>query len=294
MIPKISTNQQIYTNSTEIKKETTSVENTVAQTMPNKTINNISFKGLPFFQPLPGITDKEDKQKYSELAAFLDSRDEKKLEILLKTGRLLSKDSNDTSSALDNLYKIMKEPRIQGLSNKNILSETLSALTNPFIITQDFGELPREFIEKKVNENLANKSGLEPNAAKTTQDLEVDASGTCVAASIEFNLADKKPAEFARYVAGLTNQDMSVKVKLQDNDISSNMVNTIDFLNQFKIDYKVLDWENLEVNLKPDRDAIIRARVQESSANPNDRSSIDVLLQSTFMQIGSQRTYNSL
>ena len=54
------------------------------------------------------------------------------------------------------------------------------------------------------------------------------------------------------------------------------------------------DWKEATIKIEPDKDAIIRARVQSNQYNGMNRSSIDVLMQSAFMQLGSQGTYNSL
>ena len=44
----------------------------------------------------------------------------------------------------------------------------------------------------------------------------------------------------------------------------------------------------------PDKNAIIRAHIQTVDRDKYERSSLDVLMQSTFMQIGSQQSYDSL
>ena len=44
----------------------------------------------------------------------------------------------------------------------------------------------------------------------------------------------------------------------------------------------------------PDKNAIIRARIQTVDKDPLERTPLDVLMQSTFMQIGSQQSYNTL
>ena len=44
----------------------------------------------------------------------------------------------------------------------------------------------------------------------------------------------------------------------------------------------------------PDKNAIIRAKIQTTHKDPYERTPLDVLMQSTFMQIGSQQSYNTL
>ena len=127
----------------------------------------------------------------------------------------------------------------------------------------------------------------------TPEDLNVR-SASCVATSIEFNLASKMPAEFARMAEGLSSEKYSVTKKLKLTDISPNFVDAIWMLNEFNMKYKINNWEDVEVKLEPDRNAIIRARIQNSFKDPGERSLVDVLMQSTLMNIGSQNTYDSL
>jgi len=258
------------------------------------------------------IQDPQEKARYKELESVLDSKSRRSLENLLKTGKLLAKNSNDGTSTLQNLYKIYKEPRVQGLNNTKILAETLSTLENPFIITQRFGKIPdlqlNQILSEENRETLTNGIGLDnkiapqfnkaqftgPVSAISAQDINVVSSGTCVAASMEFNLADNKPAEYARYVAGLTSPALSVKSVVKYKDIAPTMLEANDLLDKFGVDHKVLDWDNVEVTLKPDRKAIVRARAESTYVQPGTRSVTDTLMQSTFMQIGSANSYNSL
>lgn len=301
------------TNINQIQVNSNPKTASVSTVKPKVALNNnapishadtkdLSFKGIPFFTPVNHFRTKEDKQKFTEIKSMLSSPDAAALEKLLTTGKLLNTESNDNSSTLDNLYKIVKEPRVQGLDNKKILAETIRTIANPFLITQSFGVLP-ENVKKEVMtseaEQLKNGIGLNSsqNGVKPVkyEELDVTASGTCVSASVEFNLADKKPAEYVRFVAGLTSPDLSVKTIINNTDISDNMLDTVNILNKFRVDYKFKDWDSIEVNLKPDRNAIVRARVQQSEQKASgSRSSIDSLMQSTFMQLGSEGTYNSL
>lgn len=227
----------------------------------------------------------EEQKKYNEVAKELDSKSRGKLNELLKIGVLLSNNSNDNSTVLDNLHKIVSEPRIKGLDSKNILKETLVSISNPYSITQNFGDMPdkiaAEIIRTEVNKGI------------TKQSLNVR-SAACVATSIEFNIANKMPAEFTRMVAGLSSENYSVAKKLKLSDISANTVDAIWLLNEFKVPYKLKNWDEVEVLMQPDRNAIIRSRVQTSYKDPGERSSVDVLMQSTLMNMGSQGTYDSL
>jgi hypothetical protein len=272
-----------------------------------------AFKGsAPYFSDSLALKTDEDKKMYKELLNSLDVKTKGKLEALLKTGRLMSRDSNDGSSTLENLYKIHTTPRVRGLDKEVILEETIKTLQNPFIITQNFGKIPEplvpEVLENSKLDKITGIMGLNgslvekyvrsksdtSNKNLTPEDLDVTSSGACVAASIEFNLADKKPAEFARYAEGLTNPSVSVKTKVKYSDIANSFLDSVNLLKSFNVDFKTKNWQEIEVDLKPDRNAIIRARVQNTFREPGSRSLIDVLMQSAFMQLGSESTYDSL
>ncbi|OGH97423.1 MAG: hypothetical protein A2104_04355 [Candidatus Melainabacteria bacterium GWF2_32_7] len=284
---------------------------TAQQSITNIDGMNFADKPFVYFNFLK-MKDPQSKAMYKGLYDSLDQEGKYNLETLLRTGRLLAKNSADGSSTLQNLYKIASEPRVSGLDNREILNETIKTLANPFIITQKFGKIPDFMIasiltDEKRN-NLVNSVGLNNNlaphfnqtkiagpiAAVNPQDLNVETSGTCVAASMEFNLADKKPAEFARYIASLTSPDLSVKTKVNLSSIDPNPTNAINTLVNFGVEYRPIDQNNVEVTLRPDRNAIIRARVQNTYRQPSSRSAIDALMQSTVMQLGSANGYNSL
>ena len=107
-------------------------------------------------------------------------------------------------------------------------------------------------------------------------------SSSCVAASIEFDLASKQPAEFARIAEGLTSKDICAVKNLKMTDIAPTWVESEWFLKEFNSEYKRKGWDEISINMRPDRNAIVRARIQMTNKDPNERSLIDVLMQSTF------------
>lgn len=215
----------------------------------------------------------------------LDKQSQLTLNKLEKAGILDNKDSNDGSSVLDNLYKIATEPRIRGLSDKLILKEVLKAIDNPYTITQRFGDIP-----DKVASEIAQETGMPfPEEAKNVM------SSSCVVTSMEFNLASKKPAEFARFAQGLSGKDYSITKNIKLSDISTGIADALWNLRTFNTDCTIArNWEDLTVNIKPDRNAIVRARVQTSYKDPGERSCVDVLIQSALLNLGSQHTYNTI
>ena len=236
----------------------------------------------------------EEQKIYSKIVKALPHAQRGQMDYLLKTGILLDSRSNDNSTVLDNLNKIIEEKRAPGLDKNIVLSEVVNTITNPFVINQKFGDIPDSNLIDIVN----NPQNYKPRENSAVEKYDVNIknvhSAACVAASIEFDLASKQPAEFVRIANGLTSEKISAVKKLKMSDIAPSWTEATWFLNEFHSDYKRTGWDNVEVNMHPDRNAIIRARIQLTNKDPNERSLIDVLMQSTFMEIGSQQTYNSL
>ncbi len=280
-----------------------------AQTSPmqSPTISSPSFRGE---QPAPALAlrtelaGKEEKNKYFELISNLDGKDKKTVEKLLKNGILLNTNSNDKSSTLDNLHKIITNPRADGLDPKVVLKETITTIANPFVITQQFGDIPQRYVKEvlKVAHKNANSSSnllkqAQANSLKdgiNEQTIDVQHSGDCVAASIEFNLAKKMPAEFARFAQELSSPKISVEKTIQLKNLANNTLDAVWLLNAFEVPYQMNNFNSAKLTLAPDKNAIIRAQIQNSNKDTLERSLVDVLMQSTFMNVGSQQTYNSL
>ena len=239
------------------------------------------------------LNTRDEKKKYEALSNELDLSYRKKLEFALKTGQLLKNNSNDKSSVLDNLYKIITEERDPGLDKINILKECLDILANPYVITQTCEDIPKEY-QRQVIGLITNLSENPNDIAKAKWDLDNMHTGTCPAASIEFDLATKHTAEFFRMVEGLTSPKNEVKKIIKMDSLSEKSSDAIWLITKFKTPHVMKDFNTAEVLLKPDKDAIIRARIQNHHRDKGERSMIDVLMQSTLMQLGSQQTYNSL
>ena len=162
-----------------------------------------------------------------------------------------------------------------------------------FIITQQFGDIPTHYRKKALNANTQDKSML-IDSYFAHKDIDVEHSGTCVAASIEFNLAEKMPAEFARFAEGLSSPKMSVDKTIKLNNLADHTLDAVWLLNAFEIPYTTNNFNEATLTFAPDKNALIRAQIQTTDKDAQERSPIDVLMQSTFMQVGSQQTYNSL
>lgn len=227
------------------------------------------------------LSSKDEKNKYAEITKFADKDTKKQLNTLLKTGVLLNSDSNDHSTTLDNLYKIVTQERAKGLNGQVILKETVDTISNPYIITQQFGNIPSKYKASVSNINPSN-------------DVNVEHSGTCVASSIEFNLAQKHPAEFARFANGLSSPEMAVEKTIKLSNLADNTLDAVWLLNAFEIPFQADNFNEAKLKFAPDKNAIVRAHIQTVDKDKYERSSLDVLMQSTFMQVGSQQSYDSL
>lgn len=246
------------------------------------------------------LEGEQEKQMYSEILAALKGSNfsispqdnmqiSKKLDALLKSGKLLSSSSNDDSTTLKNLYDILKTPRCLGFDNVKILAQTVDALYNPTIITQNFGDIPND-----IKGSILNSSEVTPEVKANPSLMDVEGSGTCVAASVEFHMANKHPAEFARWISGLTSQNQEVEQKVRLDALSENVLDAVSFLNIFEAKQKNFNFEYTTLSLKPDDGAYIRAQVQNEHWDKGERTILDALMQSTLMQLGSQESYDSL
>lgn len=261
-----------------------------------KTNTKPSFRATAYESAVTvrtSLVTKDEKNKYEDLVNELDLDHRKKLEFALKSGLLLKNNSNDKSTVLDNLHKILKEERDPGLDKINILKECLDILANPYVITQTAEDIPPEY-QRQVIGLITGLSENPQEIAKAKWDLENLHTGTCPAASIEFDLATKHTAEFFRMVEGLTSPKNEVEKTIKMDNLSEKSSDAIWLLTKFKTPHQMLDFNTAKILLKPDENAIIRARIQNHHRDKGERSMIDVLMQSMLMQVGSQQTYNSL
>lgn len=257
-----------------------------AQTVPINSANKTTIR--------TELTSKEEKKKYIDVCSKLDRNTKKVVNTLLKNGVLLNNNSDDKSSVLDNLHKIAMSPRAQGLTNNGILRDTIATIAYPFLITQQFGDIPNNYRQTAIQANNTFKNNT-PDVRQTSDDIDVEHSGTCVAASTEFKLAKQMPAEFSRLAQELSSPQLSATKRIKLENLADNTLNGIWLLNAFELPFKLdNNYNDAELKFTPDRNAIIRAQIQTTDKDPEERTPLDVLMQSTFMQIGSQQSYNTL
>lgn len=240
---------------------------------------------IPSFAAVHKNGQVSEKEKMKTIASKLDKATIAKFNSLSQKGILADNTSNDGSTVLDNMYKIATQPRMRGLSDKLILSEVIKALDNPSSITQKFGDIPN---------NVANQIALE-TGTKFPDNARNVVSSSCVVASMEFNLASKTPAEFVRFAQGLSSDKYSVDKNIKLSSLAEGTTTGLWMLREFGADCTInKNWEDITVNIKPDRNAIVRARVQSSFKDPGERSCVDVLIQSALLNLGSQHSYDAM
>ena len=284
--------QRIYSNKAVKQNQPAAVEKFSFAASNPINLTKVSSENLKAYNPsFTAKTQDSAIEKPSRnlqlrtIKSKLDKTDIKLLEDLEAKGILDDNSSNDGSTVLDNLYLIATEPRIRGLSDKLILKEVIKALSNPASITQKFGDIPV---------NVAQEIQQETGTPFPEQALNV-ISSSCVVASMEFNLASRKPAEFVRFAQGLSGRDYSVVKNIKMSDIAQGTAECLWKLREFNTNCEISNnWEDVSIKLQPDRNAIVRARVQTSYKDPNERSCIDVLIQSALLNLGSQNTYDAL
>ena len=274
------------------RRQNSAVTNPVENTQNNQAYKPAAYDSTVKVRTT--LTTKDEKKKYKELMEeLIKPQYKRKLEFALKSGKLLKNNSNDKSTVLDNLHKIVTEERDEGLDKNTILEECLDILANPYVITQTCEDIPNEY-QKQIIGLITGLSTNPQTILQTKYELDNMHTGTCPAASIEFDLATKHTAEFFRLVEGLTSQKHEVTKKIRLDSLSENTLDAVWLLNKFKTPWRKEGFDTATILLKPDENAIIRARIQNHHRDKGERSIIDVLMQSAFMQLGSQQTYNSL
>lgn len=305
MVYSIKPDFQHYNYNTTGSVKSCRVENTSNYNTNPASSNAVdTMKNVPFNPSFAAsslrtrLNSNVEKDKYNHISKMVDKQTRKNLDSLLKKGILLNSDSNDQSTVLDNLYNIASQQRAEGLDAKILLKETIASLNNPYLITQEFGDIPKQFETEAVSAykpvQNSQPSFSAQYRANVPPEVNVEHSGTCVAASEEFNLAQKMPAEFARFVAGLSSPSMSVDKTIQLSNLADNTLDAVWLLNAFEIPYEMNDFNQAKLTFAPDKNAIIRAKIQTVDKDPHERSCVDVLMQSTLMQVGSQQSYDTL
>lgn len=271
-----------------------SVKNSSVST--TSQINSVPFRAtdVSVVSVRTSLNSKEEIDKFNEINANLDRKQKKLLKQMLKSGVLLNNASNNRTSVLDNLYLILKTPRAEGLDNRDILKSTVTTLGYPFSVNQKLGDIPNSYRSQFINAVMSDKT-LDINNFKDANDkLDNLHSSTCPTACVEFSLASKQPAEFARMVNDLTSPALKTDKIISLKNLCKEREDALWLLDAFKVPYELIGNDKARLTLSPDKDVLLRASMQTKYQNGLERNAMDVIIQSTFMNVASQQTYNSV
>ena len=175
-----------------------------------KTLHPLEFKEL---EAASGATPPhegmyETLYMYDQVNKVLNPANRGQLKKLLKQGVLQNTKAEDGHSALYHVYAMLTTRRAQGYDAKELVNESVDLLSRPYAITQKFAPLSENAIQKILMVRNYPESGragvMPPSKLLTRNDLMVQESGTCVASSVMYYMADREPAELARHLNELT------------------------------------------------------------------------------------------
>lgn len=273
------------------------------------------------------LTPKQ-QVKYNIINKALDKKYREKLEKALKYGKL-TEDKSQSQSVLDSLHRILTTPRVKGLDGIKLVQECLDIMENPNIITQLAEDIPEEYLTEsakryydaidkielniqaqsynlrtaKNKEEVITKGGSlrQPTKQEKEKYIEYElkhrwAVGTCAAASIEYDLATKQPANFFALVEQLTSPKGKITKKNYIHPlhfIFNTQATGLNTNNPAPIPIGQTDFTET-IELKADEEAYYLAKIQNNHKDKHERSMIDILTQSMIMNLGSGNIYNSL
>ena len=272
----------------------------------------------------------QQQVKYNVIYNGLNKDYQKKFAELLSLGKLTADKSNN-QCVLESLYKILTTQRIKGLDAVKLVQESIDILENPNIITQLAEKFPEKQLNEAAKRYYRGIDKREltlqtqmyniQNAAQTGQPLKKylktdgtvkqpteqekykyietelrnrNAVGTCAAASIEYDMSTKYPAEFFSLVEQLTSPTGKIlKTYLEQKMPTVIPMGTFGFGTVLEHDENP-EIEEKKVYLKADDEAYYLAKIQNNNKSKNERSMIDILTQSLIMNLASDNEYNSL
>jgi hypothetical protein len=243
-------------------------------------------------------TPAQQQLMYSVVKHTLKGHTAKKqLEELRLKGVLADCSADDGHSTLYQMYQIATTPRQTGYNQAKILSQTVDTLSQPYAITQHFAPLSKKAAQKILLYNAHPE--LDPQNTLFSQavsfpplnlaDLKVENSATCVAASVMFCMAQKKPAELTRQINEMTSPINAFYKRTTLAAISpDNPAKAIDILQRTGIPYQILDPATGAILIKVPlpTTAVIRAiDAQKVSSGHKTCNTVEILTQQAFMRM---------
>ena len=247
---------------------------------------NYSYKAT-FSNEEIELKDNE-KVFFNNIKRALPNDYQEKFQKLLTTGKLTQEKPAQTTTILESLNKILNENRAGEIDNLVLLKECIDLLENPYLVTQIAEDIPVEYQDYFIKESaeIQNYRFIEDTQALVRN------LNTCAAASTEFALLTRNPAEFFSFIEGLTSENKEYK-KIYSFD-SKNKQNIEHLLDLFKIDRKIINENTYEITIKADENAYYLANIQNKHKDQNERGICDILAQAAIMNLATRGGYNSI
>ena len=266
--------------------------------------------------------NKKEIEEYNTIKNLLPKEYQQKLELILNNGQLLLDNSEGKVTVLSSLYKIITEDRAEKIDKVQLLKNCIDILDNPYVITQNGEDIPEEyqneFSERLITGEIERREKLIAKGQELTNEEKINSNmfqaittdrenvkkqvidenkddvfqfrhpSTCAAASVEFELAAKYPAEFFRIVEGLTSKNKNTTKNIKMTPYSKFQ------LTNFNAKHEIINDEQAMVTISADENAYLLAEIQNKYKDEHERSIIDIIMQSAIMNLGSRQTYNSI
>lgn len=206
---------------------------------------------------------------------------------LLQKGILNNARTEDGHSVLYHLYAILATPRGEGYRAREILRETVEILDRPECITQKFKPLSKTAEQRMLTLSRAAGYPLKPD------DLKVEDSATCVAASLMFVMANKEPGELARHLNELTSPMHAFQETARLDEISpDHPLQATEILRQQGIPYTFSGPNTVVMKIALPLTGIIRAvDDQDAPSGHRYRNAVETAYQSALMCVATP-SYN--
>ena len=225
---------------------------------------------------------------YDQIYKVLNPFNRGQLKKLLKQGILQNTKAEDGHSALYHTYAMLTTRRAPGYDAKELVNETVDLLSRPYAITQKFAPLSENAVQKILmvrNYPESNRAGVKaPSKLLTRNDLNVQDSGTCVASSVMYYMADREPAELARHLNELTSPLNAFFEKVQLNEIApENPAEALNILKENQIPFSFSGPGEVTVKVSlPPAGALRAADSQYVPSDHRYRNAIETAYQSAL------------
>jgi hypothetical protein len=247
-------------------------------------------------QNVSGESPAERLMMYRVVEGMLKGKQKDVLAKLRDRGVLDDYRTEDGHSTLYHLYAMVTTPRQPGYRPAELLKETVDILEKPYVITQHFTPLAdnaaKQIMGLRMHPNLDPQAGrIDPQSQRPLkwEELNVDASATCVASSVMYSMAQKEPGELTRQLNELTSPLNAFYEHAKFSEVSpDNPSQAPEILKHNSIPYKMVGPDDILVKVTLPTAGVIRAiNDQKSPANHKDRDAIESAYQSALMHLAT-------